>query len=250
MEDAVSVIRGGKAGTTVDIVIERGEEEIPYTIERGSISSESVSTEMLDNNIGLVRISSFNTNEEGSKEDTYTEFKEKVEKLQSEGMEKMIIDLRDNPGGALDVVCNIADMIVPEGTITYMEYKDGKRETFKSDKNEMDIPIAVLINENSASASEVLTGCLKDYGKAVVVGKTSFGKGIVQSVYPFKDGSGISLTVAKYYSPNGVCIHGTGITPDIEVDMPAEFDNYYASSVPHESDTQLQAAIEELGRRN
>jgi carboxyl-terminal processing protease len=141
-------------------------------------------------------------------------------------------------------------MIVPEGTITYMEYKDGKRETFKSDKNEMDIPIAVLINENSASASEVLTGCLKDYGKAVVVGKTSFGKGIVQSVYPFKDGSGISLTVAKYYSPNGVCIHGTGITPDIEVDMPAEFDNYYASSVPHESDTQLQAAIEELGRRN
>lgn len=246
MNEAVNVITGGKAGTTVDLVFVRDGVEIPMTIERGDISSESVSTDMLDGNIGLVRISSFNTNSRGSKQDTYTEFKEKVNKLQSDGMEKMIIDLRDNPGGSLDVVCEIGDMIVPEGLITYMEYKDGKREEFKSDSNEMDIPICVLINENSASASEVLTGCLKDYKKATVIGKTSYGKGIVQSVYPFMDGSGISMTVAKYYSPSGVCIHGTGITPDIEVDMPEEFKAYYASSVPYENDTQLQKAIEVL----
>lgn len=246
MDKAVSVIRSGKAGTTVDLVMIRNGEELQFTIERGSISSESVTTEMLDNNVGLVRISSFNTNESGSKQDTYTEFKEKIEKLQGEGMQKMIIDLRDNPGGALDVVCNIADMIVPKGTITYMEYKDGERETFTSDENEMNIPIAVLINENSASASEVLTGALKDYKKAVVVGKKSYGKGIVQSVYPFMDGSGISMTVAKYYSPNGVCIHGTGIEPDINVDMDEKYKNYYASSVPHDEDTQLKAAIEAI----
>lgn len=246
MEEAVNVIKGGKAGTTVELVFVRDGKEIPMTIERGDISSESVSTEMLDSNIGLVRISSFNTNSQDSKQDTYTEFKEKVEKLQADGMKKMIIDLRDNPGGSLDIVCEISDMIVPEGLITYMEYKDGKREEFKSDANEMNIPICVLINENSASASEVLTGCLKDYKKATVIGKTSYGKGIVQSVYPFMDGSGISMTVAKYYSPSGVCIHGTGITPDIEVDMPEEFKQYYASSVPHENDTQLQKAIEIL----
>lgn len=246
MDEAVNVITGGKAGTTVDLVFVREGREIPMTIERGDISSESVTTEMLDGGIGLVRISSFNTNDKGSKQDTYTEFRDKVEKLKADGMKKMIIDLRDNPGGSLDVVCDIADMLVPEGLITYMEYKDGKREEFKSDSKEMNIPMCVLINENSASASEVLTGCLKDYNKASVIGKTSYGKGIVQSVYPFSDGSGMSLTVAKYYSPNGVCIHGTGITPDIEVDMPEEFKEYYASTVPHENDTQLQKAMEVL----
>lgn len=106
--------------------------------------------------------------------------------------------------------------------------------------------MAVLINENSASASEVLTGALKDYDKATIVGKTSYGKGIVQTVFPFSDGSGISLTVAKYYSPNGVCIHDIGITPDIEVDMPEEYENVYAATVPHDKDAQLQKAIEAL----
>lgn len=246
MEDAVNAIKGGKSGTTVDLVIVRNGSEMPFTVARGDISSESVTTELLDGNIGLVRISAFNTNDSGAKQDTYTEFKEKVGKLQEQGMQKMIIDLRDNPGGSLDVVCNICDMIVPEGLITYMEYKDGTRDEIKSDANEMNIPMCVLINENSASASEVMTGCLKDYKKAVIIGKTSYGKGIVQSVYPFRDGSGMSLTVAKYYSPSGVCIHGTGITPDIEVDMPEEFKDYYASSVPHDQDPQLQKAIEQL----
>lgn len=248
MDAAVSVIRGGKEGTTVDITVIREGKELVFTVERGSISSESVTTEMLDNNIGYVRISSFNTHEAGSKQDTYTEFKEKVGALKKAGMKKMIIDLRDNPGGALDVVCNIADMLVPEGVITYMQYKDGEREDFMSDKNEMNIPMAVLINEHSASASEVLTGCLKDYKKATVIGKTSFGKGVVQTIFPFPDGTGMSMTIANYFSPNGVCIHGTGIAPDIEVDLPEEYEYYYASAVPREDDTQLQKAIEVLNQ--
>lgn len=249
MNDAVSRIKSGRKGTDVTLTMKRGGgEPFDIVVTRGDISQESVKTEMLDNNIGYVRITAFNTSGKNSSQNTYTEFKEKVTELQNSGMEKMIIDLRDNPGGALDVVCNIADMIVPEGTITYMEYKNGRRETYKSDADEMDIPMVVLINENSASASEVLTGCLKDYKKAVIVGKTSYGKGVVQTVYPFWDGSGLSVTVANYYSPSGVCIHGTGITPDIEVDMPEQYKDAYASRVPREEDTQLAKAIETLNQ--
>lgn len=247
MSDAVNYIKGGEAGTAVTLTIVRdGGEEFDITVERSDVSAESVKTQMLDNKIGYVRITAFNTSNEGSKQDTYTEFREKVQALLKDGMQGMVIDLRDNPGGALDIVCKICDMIVPEGLITYMEYKDGKREEFKSDANELDVPIAIIINENSASASEVLTGCLKDYGKAVVVGKKSYGKGIVQTVYPFLDGSGMSLTVAKYFSPNGTCIHDTGIVPDIEVDVSEKYKNMYASSIPKEDDSQLITAINEV----
>jgi carboxyl-terminal processing protease len=246
MEEAVKQIKNGEEGTTVDITFIRDGEIIEKTIERRQVSSNSVKSEMLDNNVGYVRISAFNTSDSGSDQDTYTEFKENVELLQSQGMQKMVIDLRDNPGGVLDVACNIADMILPEGIITYMEYKDGTRQDFNSDANELDIPIVVLINGNSASASEVLTGALKDYQKATVVGTQSYGKGIVQTVFPFLDGSGISMTVAKYYSPNGVCIHGVGIEPDVVVEMPEEYQGMYASSVEHDKDPQLQKALEIL----
>lgn len=246
MNEAVKHIKGGKSGTTVDITFSRDGEIIEKTIERREISNNSVKSEMLDNNIGYIRITSFNMNEESSEEDTYTEFMEEVQSLQSQGMEKMIIDLRDNPGGILTVACDIADAILPEGIITYTESKDGHREDYTSDAEELDMPMAVLINENSASASEVLTGALKDYKKATIIGKTSYGKGIVQTVFPFSDGSGMSLTVAKYYSPNGVCIHDIGITPDIEVDMPEEYEDAYAATVPHDKDAQLLKAIEVL----
>lgn len=246
MDEAVKQIKGGEEGTTVDIAFIRDGEMLEKTIERRQISSDSVRSEMLDGNIGYVRITSFNMNEQTSDEDTFTEFREEVEALKSQGMEKMIIDLRDNPGGILDIACEIADMILPEGIITYIEYKDGTRGDFNSDAASLEVPIAVLINENSASASEVLTGALKDYGKATVIGKKSYGKGIVQTVFPFADGSGMSLTVAKYYSPNGVCIHDIGIEPDIEVDMPEEYAGMYASMVEHDKDTQLQKAIEIL----
>lgn len=246
MNEAVNHIKGGPEGSIVNITFIRDGEILEKDIERRQVSVNSVRSEMLDNNIGYVRISAFNMNDDASEQDTYTEFKDEVEALQEQGMEKMIIDLRDNPGGILQVACNIADMLLPEGIITYMEYKDGTREDFNSDANELDIPMVVLINGNSASASEVLTGALKDYEKATVVGTQSYGKGIVQTVYPFLDGSGISLTVAKYYSPNGICIHDVGIEPDVVVEMPEEYQNMYASSVEHDKDTQLQKAIEIL----
>lgn len=246
MQQAVNKIKSGKEGTKVKLKFIRDGAELEMEIERRRVSSESVQSEMLQDNIGYIRISAFNMADEGSDEDTYTEFIQNFNKLKSEGAQKLIIDLRDNPGGALDVVCNIADTILPEGLITYIEYKDGTREEYKSDENQIDMPMAVLINEGSASASEVLTGALKDYKKATIIGKTSYGKGVVQSVIPFGDGSGMSMTIAKYYSPNGICIHGTGIEPDIEVDVPDEYADYYAFEIEHDQDTQLQKAIEIL----
>lgn len=246
MNEAVAKIKSGKSGEKVELTIKRSGEEKKITVARGDIEMDSVEGEMLEDGIGLVRISGFNAAAKDGGRDTYTEFKETVETLQGEGMKKMIIDLRDNPGGELNVVCNIADMLLPEGKITYMEYKDAKQDTYYSDEEALGIPMAVLINSNSASASEVLTGALKDYGVATIIGTKSYGKGIVQSVFPFNDGSGISMTVARYFSPTGVCIHDIGIEPDIKVEAPEKYKEYYASSIPMEEDTQLLKAIEEL----
>lgn len=246
MNECVTKIKSGKEGTVVKITVERNGERKDFNVTRKRIVSESVKSEMLDNNVGYVRITSFNTDNGSTKSTTATEFIEQVEQLKKDGMAKMIIDLRDNPGGVLDVVCEIADYILPEGVITYTETRTGKREEYTSDKNELNIPIVVLINGNSASASEVLTGALRDYGKAKVVGEKSYGKGIVQSVFPFSDGSGMSMTIAKYYSPKGNCIHGIGIEPDYTVSLPKEYKNGYASDTPRDKDTQLIKALEVL----
>ena len=230
LSEAVDNIKNGEIGTTVDIKILRGEEELDITVTRDDIATDSVDGEMLNDNIGYIRVTGFNTTSDNGEKSTFSEFKDKITELQSSGV--------------LDGACNMADMILPEGIITYTETKSGKRTDYNSDAENLDIPIVILINENSASASEVFTGALKDYGKATVVGKKSYGKGIVQSVLPFYDGSGMSLTVAKYYTPNGTCIHGIGIEPDVEVDMPDEYKDMYASMVEHDKDTQLQKAIE------
>lgn len=246
MDECVKEIKSGTAGTTVAIKVERNGEIFDYKIKRDNISANSVESEMLEDGVGYVRISSFNTSEPGADENTFTEFKTELEKLKKNGMKKLVIDLRDNPGGVLEVVCNIADYLLPEGTITYTEDKFGKRVTYSSDSSALDIPMAVIINGNSASASEILTGALKDFGCAKVVGEQSFGKGIVQNVVPFSDGSGMSMTTAKYYTPSGVCIHGVGIEPDYKVEAPEKYKNGYASQIPHEEDTQLKKALEIL----
>lgn len=246
MDACIADIKSGVEGTHVSLTIERNGEQMNFDVERREIINESVKSEMLSDNIGYMRITEFNSNENDSDETTYTEFKEQIESLRSEGMEKLVIDLRDNPGGVLDIACDIADYLLPEGIITYTETRTGEREDYRSDANELDIPVAVIINGNSASASEVITLALRDYGRAVVVGEKSYGKGIVQSVYPFNDGSGMSMTIAKYYSPNGTCIHGVGIEPDYAVELPEEYKGGYASDVPRESDTQLNKAIEVL----
>ena len=130
----------------------------------------------------------------------------------------MIVDLRDNPGGVLQAVCDMLDQILPEGLVVYTEDKYGSRSDYKSDAKCMNIPMAVLINENSASASEIFAGAIKDYGYGTLIGTTTFGKGIVQSIIPLEDGSALKVTMAKYFTPKGNYIHGVGISPDIELE--------------------------------
>lgn len=246
MSECVAKIKGGKAGTKVKLTVERDSTLDDIEIERREIMANSVRSEVLDDDIGYVRITEFNTSDDKSDNDTYTEFKENIEELKSKGIKSLIIDLRDNPGGVLSVVVDVADYLLPEGIVTYTETKTGKRRDYKSDARELDMPMVVLINENSASAAEILTGALQDYDKAEIVGQTSFGKGIVQTVYPFSDGSGMSMTIAKYYTPKGVCIHGIGIEPDYEVSLPDKYADSYITDIPRTEDTQLKKAIELL----
>ncbi|MCD7904787.1 MAG: S41 family peptidase [Clostridiales bacterium] len=206
------------------------------------IDVPSVCYTMLEGNLGYVRITEFEAN-------TAEQFDEAVEAL--EGMGGLIIDLRNNPGGFLTTVNDIADTILPEGTITYIEYKSGEKKYYDSDESCLDLPIAVLVNGSSASASEVLTGAIKDYGAGTIVGTTTYGKGVVQDSYALSDGSCVKLTVAKYYTPNGICIQGEGIDPDVEVFAPESFtlpsvtDSKAEPDV--ENDTQLKKAVEVLG---
>ena len=246
MDACVRAIKGGKAGSVVKLTTERDGKTMDTEIERREISVHSVHSEMAEGNIGYIRISEFNTSNDNSSEDTYKEFVSHIKELKSQGMKKLIIDLRDNPGGVLSVVVDVADYLLPEGIITYTETKTGKRTDYKSDPSETDIPIVVLINGNTASAAEILTGALKDFDRAEVVGTTSFGKGIVQTVYPFSDGSGMSMTIAKYYTPSGVCIHGVGIEPDYVVEQSEEYKEGFITDIPKDKDKQYQKALELL----
>lgn len=249
MDNAVSVMRGDeleeKKGTKVVVTVERDGQRMDFEIIRDIVKNDSVSEKMIDDEIGYIRITAFNSADEEDEDamDTYDEFMESLENLQNSGMKKLIIDLRNNPGGNLTVVNNIADELLPEEIITYTVDKKGSRSDYTSDAEEIGIPMAVLVNSNSASASEVLTGALKDYEKAIIVGEKTFGKGIVQSVIPLGDGSGVSVTTAKYYSPNGICIHGVGIEPDIVVEMETD---KQISDLTYEEDIQLQKAVEVL----
>ena len=199
----------GKAGTSVVLTIQRGDKKFDVTVKREEIIVESVKSEVKEDNIGYIQITSFDKN-------TYNEFKEHMSSLQKKNVKSLIIDLRDNPGGLLDVCVDIADDLLGKGTIVYT--KDNKEDTqyYKSDANKIDLPIVVLINENSASASEILTAAIVDNKAGIAVGTTSYGKGLVQSVKEFKDGTGYKLTTAQYYTPNGDYINKQGIKPNIE----------------------------------
>lgn len=230
----------GEEGTTVTVSVLRDGKELSFTMERKVVEVPTVEYELLkvqDAKVGYIMITEF----DGV---TDTQFKNAVEKLQEQGMESLVIDLRDNGGGSVDAVCEIADVLLPEGLIVYTEYKDGERVDRESDAQCLELPMAVLINGNSASASEILAGALQDYGVATIVGTQSYGKGIVQSVLDLKDGTALKLTTAKYYTPNGNNIHGIGITPDVEIDLPEELKSEVTLSF--EEDVQLQKAIEVL----
>lgn len=214
------------------------EDFMDIEIIRDVISEPTVSYDMLDNNMGYIRVTGF-------EEVTYQQFKEALVDLESQMLEGLIIDLRNNPGGLLNIVIDMADELLPEGLIVYTEDKEGNRQVAYSDnKHQFNKPLVVLVNENSASASEILAGAVKDSGTGTLVGTTTFGKGLVQRVFPLEDGSAIKLTIAKYFTPSGDYIHDKGITPDIEAELPEEWQKYL--TVPREEDTQLDKAIQVL----
>lgn len=238
MSEAVSMIRG-EDNSAVTITIRRGTEEFDLTATRGDVTINYVEHQMLDGNVGYVQVYQFM----GS---VSYGFAEAVNDLMDQGVEGIIVDLRANPGGLLSAVVDMSDMVLPEGLIIYMEDRAGRRQSFYSDEQYADFPMVVLVDENSASASEIFAAAMQDYGRATIVGKTTFGKGIVQTLITFRDdGAGMQYTTASYYTPKGVSIHGEGVHPDVEVDMQESYDATITTPDP-ENDNQLAVAIEEL----
>ncbi|MCI6019911.1 MAG: S41 family peptidase [Clostridiales bacterium] len=221
----------GEPGTWVNVTVYRPDEDayIDLKMERRRIETPTVSYEMLDDQIGYIYITSFESV-------TVGQFTDAVKDLQSRNMKGLIIDLRNNPGGMLTSVCQILDTILPKDQLlVYTIDKNGKKEETRTENDdELNLPMAVVVNDQSASASEIFTAAMQDYEKAVIVGETTFGKGIVQVIIPLSDGSAVKVTTSKYYTPKGECIHEIGVTPDIEVELDKD----------SETDTQLDAAIE------
>lgn len=207
-DEAITMIKG-KKGTEVELTIKRGEQILDVNVKRDEIVSKTVEGKVLDDNIGYIKITSFS-------EHTNKEFEKTLNTLKQSGIKGLVIDLRDNPGGLLNVCKDIADSLIGEGTIVYTKDNKGNTEYLKSDKEKLGLPIAVLTNEGSASASEILTGAIIDNKAGISVGTTTFGKGLVQSVRELKDGTGYKLTTAQYFTPSGEYINGKGIKPTIE----------------------------------
>lgn len=227
----------GQEGTTVELRIYRETEGayFDFTVERRRIEVPTVASEMLEDGIGYIQVTEFDSV-------TADQFITAAESLKAQGMKALVVDIRDNPGGLLNIVVDMLDYMLPEGTVVYTEDKNGSRELYTSDgENSFDLPLAVLINGNSASASEIFAGAIQDYGTGTIVGTQSFGKGIVQSILPFNDGSAIKITVSRYFTPGGRCIHGEGITPDVEEELNEELKTKL--KVTKEEDNQLQKAL-------
>ena len=238
LQEAVNLIKKGE-NKEVLLLVGRGTDTFEVTVEKTSVQIESVTYEMKEDNIGYIAVSQFIEN-------TGDKFIDAVDTLEAQGMKSLIIDLRDNGGGFVDVCVDMVSRIIPEDQlIVYTEDKNGKKTEYKSNsEKELNIPIVILVNGNTASASEIMTGCLKDYGVANVVGSQTYGKGIVQNIIGLSDGSAIKLTVAKYYTPNGNDIHKKGIEPDVIVEM--EDAQWKEARDDETKDTQLQKAYELL----
>lgn len=215
LSKVVSMIKG-EEGTFVKVTVLRDGKEIEFNLKRKKLEVDTVNYRMEERSgkkIGYISVSEFD-------EVTASQFKNAISELSQEGMEGLVIDLRDNPGGLLDVTCEMLDRMIKKGLLVYTVDKNGKRvDEDATDSDSFDKPVAILVNGNSASASEVFSGAMKDYKAATLVGTRTFGKGIVQSIVPFGDGTAMKVTVSKYYTPNGVNIHGTGIEPDVVVEL-------------------------------
>ena len=237
MDAAVDVMRG-TPDESVKVTVMRGLETIDFDITRKVVNINYVEHQILDGNIGYVMVFDFLG-------DAVEGFAAALESFEAAGVKGMIIDLRNNGGGLLDASVAMADMILPAGTVVSMRDKLGNEEAFEIDDEYYNVPMVVLVNEYSASASEILSGAIRDYGEGTLVGTTTFGKGVVQSVVDFPDGSGLKVTTARYYTPSGECIHEVGIEPHVTVELDEEVVTLYGiNNLPHDQDAQLQKAIE------
>lgn len=231
----------GEEGTDVVITVYReGESDfLDFNLTRAFVQNETIETERIQEDghkLGMITVTEF-------EKVTKQQFFDAIEELTAWGAEGLIIDLRDNPGGLLDVVVDMLDPLLPEGVTVYTQDKNGEKEIYSSDANVLELPLAVLINGHSASASEIFAGAIQDYGVGTLIGTQSFGKGIVQTIISFQDGSAIKMTIADYYTPMGRNIHGVGISPDLIVELP---EGTSASNVSREQDTQYAAAVHVL----
>jgi len=232
VSEVVTKIKG-EEGTDVEITVLRSEqqEEVTVTATRRKIEVETVTWEMKEGNIGYIKVSEFD-------KVTYDQYQTALNELEAQGMEGLIVDLRSNPGGNLSTVCEMLDLMLPEGTVVYTEDKNGERQTAVSDEeHQFNKPMVVLVNQYSASASEIYAGAIQDYGLGKIVGMTTYGKGVVQQIFDLGDGTCVKLTISEYFTPSGRSIHGTGIIPDVEVEYEADEENESA-------DNQLDKALE------
>ena len=238
--DEVAIKIRGEAGTTVDLLIGReGQDDTTYTVKRDIINVKTVADKMLDDKIGYIRISSFS-------EKTGEEFKSALNDLESQNMQAFILDLRENPGGVITSCVEVAKEIVPKGPIVSVIQRDGSKEVYNSDLEQTKYPIVVLLDQNSASASELLAGALQDTKAATIVGTKSYGKGSVQTVMPMFHEDGLKLTIAKYYTPNERSIDGVGIEPDVEIKSDRLLPRLFTVETDINEDAQLAKGVEIL----
>ncbi len=238
MDEVISKVKG-EPGTAVNITIYRPSKDKTFDVDivREIVDVKVVKSRMIDDQIGYLRLTQFD-------KDCASEFKTHMDDLIGQGAKKVVIDLRQNPGGYLDECIDIADSLLGKANIVSVDGRNGEHESFESDGKKYNVSLAVLVDGGSASASEILTGALKDNHAATIIGTTTFGKGIVQTFRPYLDGSGLKLTTAEYFTPNGQNIHGIGIEPDITLELDEHYNEI--ENPTDADDNQLQKALEVL----
>lgn len=236
IDKAVAMMKG-KEGIKVKLSVYRdGKGYLDFNLKTEKIVIKSVKHEMLKDSIGYIRIASFD-------EHTSKDFNKALSDLKSKGMKGLILDLRDNGGGLLESSVQVANKLLGEGTVVYTIDNKGEKEEWTSDSDKINVPLVLLVNEGTASASEIVSGSVRDFKAGTLIGTKTFGKGLVQTIIPLEDGSGLKVTIAKYYTPSGECIQGIGIKPDIVLDLPQN------QEITRENDTQLIKAIEVINSK-